>query len=142
MRMTILILAMLTVVSMAAVTRGSAHYSDASDVSALISNSYSSYTYEVNIEYQAGVGYNYHILWDSSSDDAGSASQFVASVIAAAIISRDTSWSSGYVVVGFMSSVTAWELPTSTARYILNNYDSRGPAWAKTYLFNNMVQIL
>ena len=128
-------------IATAAVTSGSAHYTDASSVNTLISGQFSAYSYEVNIKYDAGA-YNYYILWDGSSAGTNAVNQMIASVVACGLVSEQTSWSSGYVVVGFLGSVNAWELSTYDARYILNNVDSRGGSWAQSYMVDHMTQIL
>ncbi len=142
MKLTLTILMIVATATMAAVTRGSAHYSDAADVSALISTSYSSNSFEVNIEYEAGVGYSYFVLFDSSSAGNGSANQAISAVLSCAIISKDTSWSSTYVIVGYLGNGTAWEISTSDARYILRHLNSQGGDWAVDYMYSHMIQIL
>ena len=142
MRLTLTILIIVATVTMAAVTRGSAHYSDAVEVNNLISTSYNSNSFEVNIEYESGEGYSYFVLYDSSSSSSGSANQTMTAIYACALISENTSWSSSYVIVGFMGSGTAWEMSTANARYLVSNASSRGDDWAVDYMYSHMTQIL
>ena len=125
----------------AAVTSGTSHYSDAVAVNTLIAGSFRSSTYEVNIHYDQGA-YNYYILWDGVNGADDAASKMIASIVSCAVVSNDTSWSSGYVVIGFMNSGTAWEISTANARYVSQNAGSRGSAWAQSYIADHMTQIL
>ena len=142
MRLTLTILMIVSAAIMAAVTRGSAYYSDASGVSSILSSAFSSNSFEVNIEYESGVGNSYFVLYDSSSNDAISGDQTMAAIYACALVSASTSWSSAYVVIGFLGNGTAWEITTADARYLVENASSRGDDWAFDYMFSHMTQIL
>ena len=133
-----MLVTLLAVVSIAIASVGSetSHYSDASTMSSLMSGDFRSSTYVVSITHQAGAGYNYLVLFDGSYNDGNATSKFISAVLACALVSETTSWSSSYLLVGFREG-GAFKISTSNARYAFNNMDTMGAQWTLEYIESN-----
>ncbi len=141
MKISTILLLVISMVMMASVMSGTMHRSDASSVNRLLSSDFSSRAFQVSIQNENGVGTGYYILWENSGTSSGSFDQTIASVLACAIVSKDTSWTSTYIDIGFVESGTAWRISTSDARTMQRNLDSRGGDWATGYILDHLTQI-
>ena len=123
----------------AGVASGTSHYDDASTMSSLMSGDFRSSSYEVSITYKAGVGYNYHVLFDGSYSDSDATNKYLAAVTACALVSGTTSWSSEYLIVTFMDG--AFQISTANARYAFDHIDSMGGQWTLDYVMDHTTLI-
>ena len=77
---------------------------------------------------------NYMAMWPAS---ANANDAMIATFMAAAYTSEETSWSSNRVYVVILND-GMYSMSTSDARYLVNNYERRNDSWAANYLINHV----
>lgn len=124
----------LAVPALAGVSEGSLHYNDAVYFDLLIASSVSYPSCATIIYRHEDNGtLNYLAMWpaNANSDEA-----LIATFIAAALTSEQTSWSSNRVYAVLMGN-GMYSMSTADARYMVNNYDRNGDQWAYNYMLTH-----
>lgn len=136
-----LFIALLVVTSVFAyVDSGSYHYNDACMVAGLVQElGFSASSFNVSILPVEDLGVSYFIAWidDYYSGNDADVERVSAGVIAAAVVSRETNWSSTYVCVGFTNKM--FIMTTQSARYLQGNINSMSDYQITNYITNNIM---
>lgn len=136
----VLVLVLFVGIAQSNVAYDTRHSTDAYSVHYLLTGSgfYSS-DFNVGIEYVDDFGMCYFVAWldDYYSGSDADAQRMAAAILAVALVSRETSWTSGAVCVGFTNKL--FIMTTADARYLQSNIGYMSENEIINYMAGHMV---